>query len=152
MERRKLRTVYLAGPIEQVSLEEGASWREKAAKIFNDNKVLVCDPHRMWVLSPEMHSKCSDDQLGAIVEVDLFIVGRVDALLVKADNSTYTCGTWVEVEKAIRSSKPIVFYTPDSTLPGFIKGMIFNADDDYIFVCHDLADACERLVSILGVD
>ena len=143
-------TVYLAGPIEGVSLDEGKTWREQAAAIFNAERVLVCDPNRMWVLSPEMHSKCSAEQLGAIASIDLHAVKAVDGLLVFMDNHTYTCGTFIEIMEAISVRKPVVFWTPDKTMPGFLKGILHNTYDAFTGVESDLLVACELLMNVIG--
>jgi len=145
-----MNTVYLAGPIEGVSLEQGKTWRDEAAVLFNSQKVLVCDPNRMWVLSPDMHSKCTEEQLGAIASIDLHAVQTVDGLLVLMDNHTYTCGTFIEIVEAISIRKPIVFWTPDNTIPGFLKGVIYNTHDSYIGIESDLLVACELLMNVIG--
>jgi nucleoside 2-deoxyribosyltransferase len=146
-------TVYLAGPIDNVSLNEASGWREQAAALLNESGHLVCDPNRVWVLSEAQRKSLSPHELGAIVGVDLFAVQTVDALLVWCDRDTRMCGTYIETGWALMHDKTIAFYSPCGGFPGFVSGLresistlVDSASKVELFT--DLGRACDWLDSV----
>lgn len=140
-------TVYLAGPIENVTTEEASSWRDEAAKYLNACGILVCDPNRVWVLSKEQSGHLSCAEEADIVDVDLTAVRVVDALFVWCDRNVKMCGTYIEVGVALEHGKTMVFYCPGEP-PGFIEGIceMYKWDGPvHAFITKDLKIACDWL-------
>jgi nucleoside 2-deoxyribosyltransferase len=140
-------TVYLAGPIENVSTEEATNWREEAAKYLNELGVLVCDPNRLWVLNEKQRGNLSVADEADIVDVDLSAVRTVDALFVWCDKNTRMCGTYIEVGVALEHGKTIAFYCPGHA-PGFVEGICEMYNDGAPVPTHmfgDIKSACDWL-------
>jgi nucleoside 2-deoxyribosyltransferase len=144
-------TVYLAGPIDNVSLNEASGWREQAAALLNEAGHLVCDPNRVWVLSEAQRKSLSPHELGAIVSVDLFAVQEVDALLVWCNRHTNACGTYIETGWALAHEKPMAIYSPGGGFPGFVSGLREATSvrgDSKIELFTDIGRACGWLDSV----
>jgi nucleoside 2-deoxyribosyltransferase len=86
-----MRTVYLAGPMENVSIEEAQKWREKATRILAGNDFKVLDPTR------RIHS-FQQKEFKKIFELDLRDIRESDVLLVDlSDPKVAKNGTAIEV-------------------------------------------------------
>ena len=144
-------TIYLAGPIDNVSLDDAANWREQAAACLNERGHLVCDPNRVWVLSEAQRKTLSPCELAAIVEVDLHAVETVDALVVWCDRNTIMCGTYIEVGWALALHKTMAFYSPSGAFPGFVSGLrgaVSSLSESKVELFTDLSRACGWLDSV----
>jgi hypothetical protein len=145
-------TVYLAGPIEQVTTDSATTWRDEAAKLLIVDNNLVCDPNRTWVLDPNIMGGQTPHECGIIVEVDLCAVRNVDALLVWCDKNTLMCGTYIEVGYALAHNKPIAFYSP-GIFPGFVKGLQFASSSitkGRVALFSDISAACNWILKEIG--
>jgi len=142
-------TIYLAGPIDRVSVEDATSWRIKAAEILvNEGNHIICDPNKAWVVNPETRVFLPREN-AAIAKVDLAAVTTVDALLVYCDKDTYMCGTYIEAGCAYAKNKIIAFYNPTGNFPNFVLGVGFDSawdecESNFVYrKCFtDLSSAC----------
>lgn len=146
-------TIYLAGPIEQVTLDSASNWRAEAARILADEMGhVVCDPNATWITSKESRIVVSPRECGAIVYGDLQMVSAVDALVAWVDKDTKMCGTYIEVGWALAHNKPIVFYTPTGNVSGFVSGLRYSASklsDSKVEIFTDIGRACGWLDHML---
>jgi len=116
----KQRTIYLAGPMEHVSLDDAKGWRDIATNhlILADQKVL--DPtRRVHDFQPKFMKR--------IFELDLRDIQEADLLLVNLDNPTVAKhGTAMEVFYASYVlRKPVIAFKQDaSTIHPFFESLV----------------------------
>ena len=86
-----VRTVYLAGSMEHVSLEEAKGWRDIATEILECMDVVTLDPTR------RIHN-FNKRYMKRIFELDLRDIQESDIILANLDNPTVAKhGTAIEV-------------------------------------------------------
>ena len=98
-----MKTIYLAGPIKDISLKEAGTWRNIATKKLDGFKCL--NPLRRNFRDCEFQSQ------NEIVQLDKNDIERSDILLVNA--SKPSAGTSMEILFAHDRNKIIVSYTND---------------------------------------
>lgn len=101
--------IYLAGPLDGISWEEGRSWYEEAAALAPSDVVLYCPGHAfMFQAADAMRMDMANRAVIAMV---------ADAVLAKLDGPGKALGTCREIEFAKRLDKPVVAVgAPDSLL------------------------------------
>lgn len=141
--------------MENVSTEEGTSWRDKTTKILNELGVVVFDPYKKpFVIDteegPDVRTRMAEqrasgdyspvaERMRQIRSFDLNLVDRSDFIIAKISPSKASWGSAEEIVTAVRMKKPI-FLTVDGgkkECPFWIFGMfpheyIFNTIDDLL--------------------
>jgi len=138
----KQRTVYLAGPMEHVSVEESVGWRNQATNMFEEvnhlymEKVIdVLDPTRRVHNFEKRYMK-------RIFELDLRDIQESDIILVNLDNpSVAKHGTAMEVFYASYVlRKPFVAFKADaSVIHPFFESLVTEWRSD-------VSKACETII------
>jgi len=123
----KQRTIYLAGPMEHVSVEEANGWRNIATSMFKQyNKYY--DGETIKVLDPTRRVHNFDKRyMKRIFELDLRDIQESDIILVNLDNPTVAKhGTAMEVFYASYVlRKPVVAFKEDaSTIHPFFESLV----------------------------
>lgn len=115
-----VRTVYLAGSMEHVSLEEAKGWRDIATEILESMDVVTLDPTRRIHNFDKRYMK-------RIFELDLRDIQESDIILANLDNPTVAKhGTAMEVfYAAYVLRKPVVAFKADaSTVHPFFESLV----------------------------
>ena len=115
-----IRTVYLAGSMEHVSLEEAKGWRDIATEILESMDVVTLDPTRRIHNFDKRYMK-------RIFELDLRDIQESDIILANLDNPTVAKhGTAMEVfYAAYVLRKPVVAFKADaSTVHPFFESLV----------------------------
>ena len=115
-----VRTVYLAGSMEHVSLEEAKGWRDIATEILESMDVVTLDPTRRIHNFDKRYMK-------RIFELDLRDIQESDIILANLDNPTIAKhGTAMEVfYAAYVLRKPVVAFKADaSTVHPFFESLV----------------------------
>ena len=115
-----IRTVYLAGSMEHVSLEEAKGWRDIATEILESMDVVTLDPTRRIHNFDKRYMK-------RIFELDLRDIQESDIILANLDNPTIAKhGTAIEVFYASYVlRKPVVAFKADaSTVHPFFESLV----------------------------
>jgi nucleoside 2-deoxyribosyltransferase len=116
----KQRTIYLAGPMEHVSIEDAKGWRDIATKLLQQADQKVLDPtRRVHDFQPKYMKR--------IFELDLRDIQESDLILVNLDNPTVAKhGTAMEVFYASYVlRKPVVAFKADaSTIHPFFESLV----------------------------
>jgi nucleoside 2-deoxyribosyltransferase len=116
----KQRTIYLAGPMEHVSIEDAKGWRTIATDLFLQADQKVLDPtRRVHEFQPKYMKR--------IFELDLRDIQESDLILVNLDNPTIAKhGTAMEVFYASYVlRKPVVAFKADaSTIHPFFESLV----------------------------
>jgi nucleoside 2-deoxyribosyltransferase len=116
----KQRTIYLAGPMEHVSIEDAKGWRTIATDLLLQADQKVLDPTR------RVH-KFQPKYMKRIFELDLRDIQESDLILVNLDNPTIAKhGTAMEVFYASYVlRKPVVAFKADaSTIHPFFESLV----------------------------
>jgi len=142
----KQRTVYLAGPMEHVSVAESTGWRNKATDLFSTYNYLnmeklinVLDPTRRVHNFEKRYMK-------RIFELDLRDIQESDIILVNLDNPTVAKhGTAMEVFYASYVlRKPVVAFKADaSVIHPFFESLVTEWRSDVNKACETIL--CEYL-------
>jgi nucleoside 2-deoxyribosyltransferase len=105
-----MRTIYLAGPMEHVSVEEAKGWRDIATQMLSSS-CKILDPTRRIHNFEKRYMK-------RIFELDLRDIQESDILLVNLDNPTVAKhGTAMEVFYASYVlRKPVVAFKADPSI------------------------------------
>ena len=101
----ELPTIYLCGPMENVSREEGTTWRNDVKKLFKD----MCTIYDPYDIEAETNTYTKGDkilQAKEIVTKDLECINKSDILLVNLNGQG--CGTYYEVMYAYLHGKKII--------------------------------------------
>lgn len=78
--------VYLCGPMEQVSIEQGTGWRNRVKDAFKEKDYIqIIDPYDLE----------QNDDMVQIVEGDKLSIMKADLLIVNSNG--IGCGTWMEL-------------------------------------------------------
>jgi nucleoside 2-deoxyribosyltransferase len=116
----KQRTIYLAGPMEHVSLDDAKGWRDIATNRLRLAEQKVLDPtRRVHDFQPKFMKR--------IFELDLRDIQEADLLLVNLDNPKVAKhGTAMEVFYASYVlRKPVVAFKADaSTIHPFFESLV----------------------------
>lgn len=116
----KQRTIYLAGPMEHVSLDDAKGWRNIATNRLRLAEQKVLDPtRRVHDFQPKFMKR--------IFELDLRDIQESDLLLVNLDNPTVAKhGTAMEVFYASYVlRKPVIAFKQDaSTIHPFFESLV----------------------------
>lgn len=116
----KQRTIYLAGPMEHVSLDDAKGWRDIATNCLRLAEQKVLDPtRRVHDFQPKFMKR--------IFELDLRDIQEADLLLVNLDNPTIAKhGTAMEVFYASYVlRKPVIAFKQDaSTIHPFFESLV----------------------------
>ena len=116
----KQRTIYLAGPMEHVSLDDAKGWRDIATNRFRLAEQKVLDPtRRVHDFQPKFMKR--------IFELDLRDIQEADLLLVNLDNPKVAKhGTAMEVFYASYVlRKPVIAFKQDaSTIHPFFESLV----------------------------
>jgi nucleoside 2-deoxyribosyltransferase len=116
----KQRTIYLAGPMEHVSLDDAKGWRDIATRRLKLAEQKVLDPtRRVHDFQPKFMKR--------IFELDLRDIQEADLLLVNLDNPTVAKhGTAMEVFYASYVlRKPVIAFKQDaSTIHPFFESLV----------------------------
>jgi nucleoside 2-deoxyribosyltransferase len=132
----KQRTVYLAGSMEMVSLQEAQGWRTIAEQLLNFNEVKTLNPCRRVHNFDKRYMK-------RIFELDLRDIQESDIILVNLDKPEVAKhGTAMEVFYASYVlRKPIVAFKSDaSTIHPFFESLVTEWRSD-------VNKACETILS-----
>jgi len=116
----KQRTIYLAGPMEHVSVEDAKGWRDIATALLQQADQRVLDPTR------RVHS-FQPKYMKRIFELDLRDIQESDLILVNLDNPKIAKhGTSMEVFYASYVlRKPVVAFKADaSTIHPFFESLV----------------------------
>jgi nucleoside 2-deoxyribosyltransferase len=132
-------TVYLAGPIEGVSLEEATKWRETATSFLNRKGINTLDPTRRKKFHDQPYSnnlakKIVRMDLNDIVESDLVLMNLKDRGNGKA------WGTICELILAYNEGKTIVVVLEEGFKHPFVD--VFATE-----LHHTLEDALEATLA-----
>lgn len=110
------RTIYLAGPMEHVSLEDAKGWRDIATSLLTQAELKILDPTR------RIHN-FEKKYMRRIFELDLRDIRECDIILANLDNPKVAKhGTAMEVfYAAYVLQKPVVAFKadPNSVHPFF---------------------------------
>ena len=116
----KQRTIYLAGPMEHVSLDDAKGWRNTATHLLWLSGQKVLDPtRRVHDFKPKYMKR--------IFELDLRDIQDSDLILVNLDNPTIAKhGTAMEVFYASYVlRKPVIAFKADaSTIHPFFESLV----------------------------
>ncbi len=116
----KQRTIYLAGSMEMVSLQEAKGWRDIATNLLQQADQKVLDPtRRVHEFQPKFMKR--------IFELDLRDIQESDLILVNLDNPKIAKhGTSMEVFYASYVlRKPVVAFKADaSTIHPFFESLV----------------------------
>lgn len=116
----KQRTIYLAGPMEHVSLDDAKGWRDIATNRLRLAEQKVLDPtRRVHDFQPKFMKR--------IFELDLRDIQEADLLLVNLDNPKVAKhGTAMEVFYASYVlRKPVIAFKQDaSTIHPFFESLV----------------------------
>ncbi len=135
----KQRTVYLAGSMEMVSLEEAQGWRTIAERRLNFSGVETLNPCRRLHNFEKRYMK-------RIFELDLRDIQESDIVLVNLDNPTVAKhGTAMEVFYASYVlRKPVVAFKADaSIIHPFFESLVTEWRSDVDKACDTIL--CEYL-------
>jgi nucleoside 2-deoxyribosyltransferase len=127
------RTVYLAGPMEHVSLDEAKGWRNTAKELLSDCCYLL-DPTRRVHNFEQRYMK-------RIFELDLRDIQESDIVLVNLDNPTIAKhGTAMEVFYASYVlRKPVVAFKKDaSIIHPFFESLVTEWRSDVEKACETI--------------
>ncbi len=116
----KQRTIYLAGPMEHVSVEDAKGWRDIATDLLQQADQKVLDPTRRVHAFQSKYMK-------RIFELDLRDIQESDLILVNLDNPKIAKhGTSMEVFYASYVlRKPVVAFKADaSTIHPFFESLV----------------------------
>ena len=113
------RTIYLAGPMENVSSKVATDWREAAKLILNDNFNILDPTRRLHSFQTKEFKRIFELDLRDIQESDLILVNLCDPKLAKH-------GTAMEVfYAAYVLRKPVVAFKADaSTVHPFFESLV----------------------------
>lgn len=109
--------IYLAGACKNVE-DEGRQWREKAVQMFNmasedkDVTIKVINPVDYFSYSEQKHQ--SDHQVKSFY-LDQVAHSRI--VLVNLNNTENSCGTCMEVQKAVDEGIPIIGFGNEAVYP-----------------------------------
>ena len=116
----KQRTIYLAGPMEHVSIDDAKGWRDTATKLLQQADQKILDPtRRVHEFQPKYMKR--------IFELDLRDIQESDLILVNLDNPTVAKhGTAMEVFYASYVlRKPVIAFKADaSTIHPFFESLV----------------------------
>ena len=101
-----MKTVYLAGPINRVSLEEASRWRAEATKELTRKGFLVIDPLRVE-LAPEVN----------VVAWDKRAIRQSNAVLVYMPDNVQAVGSAMEVMFACVHDKAVYAFGAKTPSP-----------------------------------
>jgi len=117
----KQRTVYLAGPMEHVSKEDAAGWREEATKRLEMAGCVVLNPCR------RLHS-FRKEEMKSIFELDLRDIDESDIVLAHLDNlkEIPRHGTAMEVFYAahVRRIQVVAFKSTQNDVHPFFEALV----------------------------
>ena len=133
----KQRTVYLAGPMEHVSVEEAIGWRTKAELLLWANDVKTLNPCRRVHDFEVRYMK-------RIFELDLRDIQESDIILVNLNNPEIAKhGTAIEVFYASYVlRKPVVAFKADaSKIHPFFESLVTEWRSDVIKACDTITSA-----------
>lgn len=133
----KQRTVYLAGPMEHVSVEEAANWRTTAEFILNCNDVQTLNPCR------RVHD-FQTRYMKRIFELDLRDIQECDIVLANLDNPQVAKhGTAMEVFYASYVlRKPVVAFKADaSKIHPFFESLVTEWRSDVVKACDTITSS-----------
>jgi len=137
----KQRTVYLAGPMEHVSVEESTGWRNKATDIFDNTNYLYMEK-LITVLDPTRRVHNFEQRyMKRIFELDLRDIQESDIILVNLDNPEVAKhGTAMEVFYASYVlRKPVVAFKSDaSTIHPFFESLVTEWRSDVYKACDTI--------------
>jgi nucleoside 2-deoxyribosyltransferase len=128
------RTVYLAGPMEHVSLEESTGWRNIAELMLWNNEVQTLNPCRRIHNFDKRYMK-------RIFELDLRDIQESDIILVNLDNPKVAKhGTAMEVFYASYVlRKPVVAFKADaSVIHPFFESLVTEWRSDVTKACDTI--------------
>ena len=133
----KQRTVYLAGSMEMVSLEEAQGWRTKAELLLWANDVKTLNPCRRVHDFEVRYMK-------RIFELDLRDIQESDIILVNLNNPEVAKhGTAMEVFYASYVlRKPVVAFKADaSKIHPFFESLVTEWRSDVVKACDTITSA-----------
>lgn len=104
----RVRTVYLAGPIDLVDDKEGVSWnwRRRAAQYLSDYAITCFNPQTAFI-NAAAHD---GDNALYVNTVNRAALGAADAVLVYMPDNMQMIGTIREIERACRADKAVVIW------------------------------------------
>jgi nucleoside 2-deoxyribosyltransferase len=130
----KQRTIYLAGPMEHVSLEDAQGWRTKAEIMLWRNEVITLNPCRRVHNFDKRYMK-------RIFELDLRDIQESDIILVNLDKPEIAKhGTAMEVFYASYVlRKPVVAFKADaSVIHPFFESLVTEWRSDVEKACDTI--------------
>jgi nucleoside 2-deoxyribosyltransferase len=132
-------TVYLAGPIEGVSLEEATKWRETATNFFFKHKIPTLDPTRRKKFHDQPYSR---NLANKIVRMDLNDICESNVILMnlKDRGAGKAWGTICELILAYNEGKTIVVVLEEGFKHPFVD--VFATE-----LHHTLEDALEATLA-----
>lgn len=132
-------TVYLAGPIEGVSLEEATKWRETATSFFFGHKIPTLDPTRRKKFHDQPYSR---NLANKIVRMDLNDICESNVILMnlKDRGAGKAWGTICELILAYNEGKTIVVVLEEGFKHPFVD--VFATE-----LHHTLEDALEATLA-----
>jgi len=137
----KQRTVYLAGPMEHVSIAESTGWRNKATDLFSTYNYLNMEK-LINVLNPTRRVHNFEKRyMKRIFELDLRDIQESDIILVNLDNPTVAKhGTAMEVFYASYVlRKPVVAFKADaSIIHPFFESLVTEWRSDVDKACDTI--------------
>ncbi len=96
-----MRTIYLAGPMENIDLKSMSGWRNNAARQLRMNGWKVLDPVARSLKDGYNHKR--------IYELDMRDVRESDVILADLRRANREChGTSMEVQEAYRNDIPVM--------------------------------------------
>jgi nucleoside 2-deoxyribosyltransferase len=138
----KQRTVYLAGPMEHVSVEEASGWREQATKAFLRYNFSHNDDNLITILNPCRRVHNFDKRyMKRIFELDIRDIQESDIILVNLDKPEVAKhGTAMEVFYASYVlRKPVVAFKSDaSTIHPFFESLVTEWRSDVNKACETI--------------
>lgn len=102
---------YLAGAIDQISVEEASGWRRQAAEVLEAAGIPVLDPMSQSVegLTPMQ-----------VYERNQGLLAQADVVLAELVAPTLHYGTVVEVEWAVAHGRPVVAWIGERPAPVYL--------------------------------
>lgn len=140
----KKRTIYLAGPMEHVSKEEAAGWRNTAWDLFDYYNSIWGDTTRINVLDPTRRVHNFEPRyMKRIFELDLRDIQESDIILVNLDKPEIAKhGTAMEVFYASYVlRKPVVAFKADaSVIHPFFESLVTEWRSDVNKACESIIE------------
>lgn len=114
--QRDAPTIYLAGPIDNVSDDDARQWRVTAELMLGDDADVVdpCEENPGWPDTPEGKRELREWDFQQVRQADAVLVGNMDPTIP-------TRGTSMEIREAETHGVPVVVQSPD---PGDMSNFV----------------------------